>query len=44
MKFMRVRLPEPMAISTKIIKGAEVGVFGRGRQTLSGVDTEKISL
>ena len=42
MQFIRVRLPKPMAITKKIIKGAEVGVYGRGRQTVSGVDTEKI--
>ena len=42
MQFIRVRLPEPMAITEKTIKGAELGVNGRGRQTVSGVDTEKI--
>ena len=31
-----------MAITEKIIQGAEVGVFGRGGQTLYAVDTEKI--
>ena len=42
MQIIRVLSPGPMAITKKIIKGAGVGAFGRGGQTLYVVDTEKI--